>query len=147
MRYESSTIVKRAPEEVWAFLSDPFNVPRFTRGEWLEFRRDSPGPIGLGSSANARAIFFGLEFRLGAEVVEWNPPHGWAVRAKGAGFRSVLARIDLEPTAHGTMIRRREDYEPRPASRLMYWIAWPFLERRWRAADQHAKQLLEGGGD
>lgn len=144
MRYESSVVVNRPIEEVWAFMTDPFNLPRIGSGT-LGVRVTAPGPIGVGTTGHMRVVIFGLEARVGGAITEWDPPHAVAFSVKGAGLRSFSLRATLESTADGTKVVRVLEYEPRPAFKLFWWIALPFLRRSAHAHNQNFKRLLESG--
>ncbi len=144
MRYESSVVVNRPVEEVWAFMTDPFNLPRFGSG-MLGVRVTSPGSIGVGTTGHMRVVIFGLEARVSGAITEWDPPRAVAFSVKGAGFRSFSLRATLEATADGTKVVRVGEFEPQPALKLFWWIALPFLRRSAHAHNQNFKRLLEAG--
>ena len=48
MHLESSIVIRRPPEQVWAFLGEVSNIPRWDRGV-AGVERTSPGPMGVGS--------------------------------------------------------------------------------------------------
>lgn len=78
MRTETTVVVNRPIEEVWAFLMDPFNLPR-VGGSWLGARWTSPGPPGLGSTYQGRVAILGFETRISGAIAEWDPPHSAAL--------------------------------------------------------------------
>lgn len=142
MRIETSIVVDRPIEEVWAFMMDPFNLPRYG-GTWLGVRQTSAGPMGLGSTGQGRWVLFGFEARIGLAITEWNPPHTATLSVKGAGMRSASLRGILEVIAGGTKVMRVAEFEPRPAFKPLYWIAGPLIRRRAQATDRKLKRLLE----
>jgi carbon monoxide dehydrogenase subunit G len=143
MRLETSVVVNRPIEEVWAFLSDPFNIPRVTR--FLGVHQTSPGPPGLGTTFNGRMVIFGLEARISGAITEWDPPGAYAWSARGAGCRSISVRLILEATADGTKVVRVGQVDPRPAFKPLWWIALPFLRNTMGTSNQKFKRLLEAG--
>jgi hypothetical protein len=48
MHLESSIVIRRPPEQVWAFLGEVSNIPRWDRGV-AAVERTAPGPMGVGS--------------------------------------------------------------------------------------------------
>jgi hypothetical protein len=90
MYYETSVLISRPIEEVWSFLLDTFNIPRWNRS-WLALRPTSPPPLGLGSTFQARMMIFGYEVPVSAEVVNWDPPRAAAVSVRG-GIVTVQKR-------------------------------------------------------
>ncbi len=144
MRHESSVAVNRPIAEVWAFLTDPFNIPRFG-SMTLGVRWTSPGPIGPGTTYEGRVVILGFETRVSGTVTEWDPPHAVALLGGGMGFRSVSFRETHEATAEGTKIVRVLEWEPRPALKPLFWILVPLFRRRADAMMQDLKRLLEAG--
>jgi carbon monoxide dehydrogenase subunit G len=141
MRIETTIVIKRPIDEVWAFLLDPFNRPRASDA-WLAVRQTSPGQTGLGSTYQGRIMMLGFEKRIVGEITEWNPPHTVTLSAKVAGLRGFL-RGRLEAVADGTRVTRVTELESRPATRILWWILGPWWARKARAADQRMRQLLE----
>jgi len=141
MRIETSVVIKRPIGDVWTFMLDPFNRPRASDA-WLAVRQTSPGPTGLGSTYQGRMVMLGFETRIVGVITEWNPPHTVTLSASMAGLHGFL-RGRLEATPDGTKVTRVTELEPRPASRIFWWMLGPWWERKAHAADQRMKQLLE----
>jgi len=53
--------------------------------------------------------------------------------------------MTFDPTTEGTRFVRAVELDPKPAYRMVWWIAWPFLRRRSEAGNRRLKQLLESG--
>jgi hypothetical protein len=53
--------------------------------------------------------------------------------------------MTLDATEQGTRFVRAVDVDPKPAYKLFWWIAWPFMRRRSEAGNLRFKQLLESG--
>ena len=142
MRIETSVVIHRPIEEVWAFMTDPFNAPRW-RSAQLGVRATSPGPIGVGSTSQVRVVMLGFETRLSVVMTEWDPPHALAFSLVGAGIRSGSIRQTLKATADGIKATRLAELEPGPILKLLWPILGPYLRRKADAADQKLKRLLE----
>jgi carbon monoxide dehydrogenase subunit G len=141
MRYETSVVVDRPIEDVWASLVNPFNIPRWNPS-WLGIRPASPAPLGPGSTFQARMRLFGFEIRLDAEIVDWDPPRAGSFSVRGPiGSGSLRAR--LEETGAGTRLVRGTDIEPRPLLKPLFWIAGPLIRRRSAVYDQQFKRVIE----
>lgn len=145
MRYETSVVINLPLEEVWAFTKDLFfNLPRGS-GWALVIRQTSPGPIGVGTTFQQRVVILGFEARLSGVFTEWEPLHSLTFSLTGAGLRSGFIRATTEATADGTKLVGVIEFEPRPAFKPLWWIAWPFLKRRWDVATPNVKRLFEAG--
>jgi carbon monoxide dehydrogenase subunit G len=141
MRMESSVVVNRPIEEVWAFWNT-FNLPRASRG-FLGLRQTSPGPMALGSTLQGRVVILGFERRVELMVTEWDPPHSGTLSIEGAGIRSGLLSMTLEATAEGTRMVRTSEFEPRPVLKPLFWVLLPYFRRQAKATNQATKRLIE----
>lgn len=142
MRYETSVTISRPIEDVWEFILDPFNMPRWNPN-WLAIRPTSPAPFGLGSTFQARMAILGFEARARGEIVEWEPPRAVSFTIHIGRIASGLLRGRLEATEAGTRMVRVTELEPRPVLKPLFWIASPLFRRRADAYNQTAKRALE----
>jgi hypothetical protein len=143
MRIESSVVVNRPIDEVWAIMTNLFNFPR--AGSFLAVRQTSPGPMALGSTLQGRVVFLGFEKRFEGTVTEFDPPHAlaFALSVAGMGMRSYTMRGTLEVTTDGTRMVRVSELEPRPTLKPLWWILRPYNRRLAKATNQKIKRLLE----
>ena len=143
MRAQTSVVVNRPIEEIWAFMANPFNLPRATR--LLRARETSPGPLAVGSTLEGRSVFLGSEKRFELTVTEWDPPHAvmFAMSGMGMGVRSASLRSTLETISDGTRIVTVIELEPRPTVKLLWWILLPYIRHRMQGTDQKMKRRLE----
>ena len=144
LRNETSIVIDRSIEEVWAFMLDPFNLPRASKS-WLGARKITPGPLGLGSTVHGRWAIFGVEMRGRLEVTEWVPPHRVTLSGSAGWLRSIALGGRLESAANGTRMVRISTFDPHPAVRPVFWLLWPFI-RGWQGKnDRNFKRLIEAG--
>ena len=101
VRFESRVAVNRPIDEVWAFLTDPFNRPRVRSG-WLGAFQTSPGPMGVGSTFRGRVGILGGEKSIVCEVTQWGPPRRFAPSFSDGGMGLGYLRAASEATADGT---------------------------------------------
>ena len=145
MRHESSAVIDRPIDEVWAFVTDPFNASRMGGGR-LAARVTTPGPLGIGSTYQQRVAILGFETWVKTVVTELDPPHVLAHSAKDASIAgSFSARITLGPTAAGTRVVRAVEIEPRGIWKVFLPILGPLLWRQMEAQTRNLKRLLEAG--
>jgi len=144
MRAEVSVVVNRPIDEVWAFITDPFNIPRWGGGR-LSARVTPPGPIGVGSTIEYRVLMFGFERRVSFVFTELDPPHTAAASVTGSRFLSGSVRTALEATAAGTKIVRSGDLKVRGILRLLSPILAAFMRRQVDTQMRSLKRLLEAG--
>ena len=70
--FEMTVEIKRPPEEVFAFLSDLENDPRWRR-EWVDAKRTSKGPIGVGTTTSLFAKVLGRRTEAVYAVTAYDP--------------------------------------------------------------------------
>ncbi len=142
MRYEITVEIERPVEDVWAFMSETFNMPRL-RGQSLTFRQTSPGPVGVGTSYEGRAMVLGFETLVTGSIIEWDPPHATAAVVHARPLRSFTLRETFEPSAVGTRLTRSFDLELRLPLKIIWPVIGPLVVRRWRDATRNIKVLME----
>ena len=144
MHYETSAVINRPIEEVWALLTDPFNIPRFGRIT-LGVRKTSPGPTGVGAVWQGRMIFLGSERPVTGVVTEWDPPGATTWSGTIAGMGSFSLRQTPEVAADGTKVGRVIDGEPEGIFKLIWPILMLSLKRVERGDPERIKRFLEAG--
>ena len=71
---ERTEILKRPPDEVFAFFGDPWNLEAITP-PWLRFRITSAQEsLGVGAQLGYRLRLYGLPIRWRTEIARWQPP-------------------------------------------------------------------------
>lgn len=85
MRLAASQTIRRPAGEVFAFVSDASNNPRWQRGmracEWT-----TPPPVGVGSTYRQQASFLGRRVVTEFEVVEHTPGRSITIRSTSGPF-------------------------------------------------------------
>jgi len=146
MHHETSIVINRPIDEVWAFRTDFFNLARVS-GLMLQARLTTSGPLGLGSTLQGRLTILGFEAHVSATVTEWDPPHVVSYLVKGAGMRSATIRQTYEATADGTRVVSKGEFELRAALKPLWWLLRPYIKRRGNVGEQKMKRLLEARRD
>jgi len=141
MHAEDSVVIDRPIEEVWACLTDFFNVPLWGT-LLLSLRQTSPGPLGVGSTLQGRGSVGGFETRFNFVVKEWDPPHALAWSFAGRPGSSHQ-RFTLETVGDGTKVMRSQEIELRAPLKLIALFFLPYAKRRWHAGLQNMKRFLE----
>jgi Polyketide cyclase / dehydrase and lipid transport len=72
VKITDSTIIDRPVEEVWSFVSDPGNDPKWYQGT-MEVRQISERPIAVGTTFEAVIQFRGRFLVAGARCIVLNP--------------------------------------------------------------------------
>lgn len=142
MRLSVDCEIGRPADEVFAFVSDASNNPRWQKGqrscEWT-----SPLPIRAGSTYEQRARFLGRTVTNRFEVTEYEPGHAITIASTEGSF-PITVRRSVEPL-DGTRTRVRAEIEGEPGG--FFRIVGPVLRRlAQRSVDAdyaRLKRLLE----
>ena len=134
VRFENTVVIERPAAEVFAFLADLENVPRWNYA--IEStRKISEGPVGVGTTyRQTRTIPSRSEESL--EVTDLEPDRRFAVRGDLGPFHGTLT-YQLEPAGEATRLVNTADLEARGVMKL----AAPLAGGRVR--DAVAANLLE----
>jgi uncharacterized membrane protein len=137
---EKSVVVDRPVEEVFAFVAEGSNAPRWQEGlEAVEGRTDV-----IGSEYTEVRKFLGREMRSLMEVTAYEPNSRWAAKVlKGPVPYEVSVRV--EPQDGGTRLTTRVDGEPTGFFKVAEGMVKSQLEKSMEWNVQRLKQILEGG--
>lgn len=137
-----TTEIARPPAEVFAFATDPTQLPRWQTNT-VSAAPEEPGPLRDGS--RLREVHRGpggREMESLVEVSELDPDRAFALRML-EGPLLVDADLRFEPTAAGTRLRFRVHGQPRSAMRLLQPLLRLALKRRFRQHCEELKRVLE----
>jgi len=140
--FQNTVTIRRPVEEVFAFLADFENVPRWNYAI-VETTKVSPGPVGVGTTyRQTRSVPRRSE--EGFEVTAFEPPRRLEVQGQIGPFRARISYL-LEPTGSGTRLRNAVDLG---SSGLSTIVALPVTSRVKHAVAANLdtlKQLLDAG--
>lgn len=139
---EASIHISRPPDEVFAFVADAANNPKWRRNvirtEWLD-----DGPMRVGRRGRQTARLLGREWTVGAEVTEWDPPRSAAWRTV-EGPVSVRSWVRIEEDATGSLVSGGADGGfTGPIGRFLTWLAVPRMIRQAEVDLETLRRLLE----
>jgi carbon monoxide dehydrogenase subunit G len=100
-RFEGTVVIDRPIEEVFAFVADGENDPRFSP-RVLEIKKATDGPVGVGTVYDSTVKDAGMKTERRFELTEFSPPTRirWAERSKNIVTASE-GGYDLEPAGEG----------------------------------------------
>src|SRR2546423_15671244 len=101
-KIEFSIAVRRPVEEVFAYLTDPANLPEW-QSSAIEGRMEAAGPMAKGARFVEARKFMGRRFESTLEVTEYDPPRRFAFRVV-SGPVPFRADHPLEPSDGGTQL-------------------------------------------
>jgi Polyketide cyclase / dehydrase and lipid transport len=142
---ETRTPIDRAPGEVFAFVADQTNAPRWQQG-LRSVRRLDPGPIGMGSEHVFVRRFAGRVLESRNRFVAYEPPRRVEFEIP-AGWLSGRASYEVEPRAAGSLLISRMEFRAAGPGRLLEPLLARLLEHDARRDEDRLKQLLERSED
>lgn len=143
MQLSAAQVIRRPAEDVFAFVSDATNNPRWQRG-MRSCRWTSPPPIGVGSTYRQEAAFLGRRIVTDFEVVAHEPGRSVTIRSTSGPFPITVRRSVSPIDASSSRVEAAITGEPG----RFFRIAGPLLQRlaqRSVTADyRRLRALLDG---
>ena len=136
-----SVEIRRPPEEVFAFVTDPAGYPRW-QPSLLSVEPHTPGPLLLGSEATEVRRFLGRELETTWTCVEHRPCTRSAIECAD-GPVPFRGTFDLEPSGPGTTFTWTVETRG-AAARLGGPLTALATKRELAANAGRLKALLEG---
>src|SRR5215813_14235333 len=96
---EISTMINRPVEEVFAFVSNPENYPKWVSGS-SDVTITSTGPIGVGTTFRSAFTFLGRRIEGEVEFTEYEPNRSYAQKTT-SGPLPVESRVTFERVEGG----------------------------------------------
>jgi len=139
--FEINLVINRPIEEVFAFISNPENQPRW-RAATLEIRRVSSEPLNVGSIVRGRFTFLGRPFDGNLEIIAWEPDRSYATRMVEGPF-PLEAHYTLEPAEGGTHLTLLIEGQPGGFFKLAEPLVVSLAKRSYEADLNNLKEMLE----
>jgi uncharacterized protein YndB with AHSA1/START domain len=144
VRFELTLEIGVPPEEVYAYLADPSNLPVWQE-EVEAVERQGEGVLEAGETFTERRSFLGRRLESKVEVIASAPAREFSIRTSAGPVPFTVQHL-LEPArGGGTMLTViGEAHLPR-ALRLVAGGAARAARRRFDSDFERLKQVLEGG--
>jgi uncharacterized protein YndB with AHSA1/START domain len=103
-RFEATTVIDRPIEEVFAFLSDGTNDPKFSP-RVLEIAKTTDGPVGVGTTYASTVKDAGVKTKREFKITEFDAPTKirWSEVSKNL-VSAPEGGYDLAPEGTGTRV-------------------------------------------
>jgi carbon monoxide dehydrogenase subunit G len=138
-----SVTVERPREEVFAFVADARNRPRWDESVDSE-ELTSPEPIGVGTTVRTRLRSMGRDYEINWEVVEHQPPDRMTIESTSGPMSTTLA-YRLDARNGGTSVQFSVTGRPTGALRLLQPLIARNTQRNLDRGFARLKELLESG--
>jgi uncharacterized membrane protein len=138
---EISTVINRPLEEVFAFLSNPENGPKWSSGS-SDVTITSAGPLGVGSAYRSARTFLGRRIESEIEVTEYEPNRSYATKSTSGPF-PMQSRVIFERAEGGTRVTGTLVGEPGGFFKLAEPLLVSMVKRQFDADLANLKDLME----
>ncbi len=140
MKIETSIVINRPVEDVFAILSNVENNPKWSN-VFLDARKTSDGPIGVGTTWQIVGRAFGQPIEAEAQVTEYEPNRQWAQTQSGP----IPAKIwqTYEPVEEGTRVNVALEAEPGGFFKLAEPLLKTMMKRGIATDLANLKDLME----
>ena len=102
-RVEAGITIAAPPAEVFAFVADLANLPRWQTGI-VSAEQTSPDPVGVGSTARVVRTMAGQSLTVDLTITDFEPGRRLALASQASGV-SVTATLEMDPVDGGTVAR------------------------------------------
>lgn len=141
-KVEASTIIDRPVEDVWKFIADLANYPKWSP-DVVEMKQTSSGPLGVGSALQVRHP----DRTLSATVIEYKPNQNFTFELTSGPVKGTQVAFSIEAAEGKTRAHQSLDFRLSGLPKLM----GPFITgralRQGKAEAEanvgRVKQLLE----
>ena len=141
IQHEFKTTVARSPAEVFDFLVDYRNEPKW-EPNCRQAEKTSDGPIGQGTTFRANMKGMG---RVESKIVEFERPARFASQDKGRGVDG-RSEFRFEATNGGTQISGKLQMEPHGLMRVLEPLMRPKIKRMLDEVPEHLRRGIEAQG-
>lgn len=141
IQFTIETEIARPPTEVFAYVTDPAKLATWQTNT-VSALQEGDGPLGLGTRLREVHRAGGKNHESVVEVTEYEPDRAFALDVV-EGALPIDARITLEPTATGTLMRFGAHGRPTGVLRLAAPILRRVLERQFAGHCAMLRQVLE----
>lgn len=139
--FELNTVINRPTEEVFAVLANLENDLKW-RNEWVDARKTSESPIGLGTHFSLFAKAFGRRMETVYETIEYEPNRIAAWKAI-SGPIPLTFRRTVERVEGGTRITIIYEAELRGFFKLLMSLMGGSVRRQHEGDLLKLKELME----
>lgn len=136
-----SIVINRPVEEVFAFLSNPENNPKWS-SLTKEVQITSAGPIGMGTTYRSVATFLGRRIESDVKFTEYEPNRSFAQKST-SGPVPVENRVTFERVEGGTQVTSHQVAEVGGFFKVAEPLLVSMVKRQFEADLANLKDLME----
>jgi hypothetical protein len=140
-RIEAEIVINRPVEEVFDFVADERNEPRYN-SQMRRAEQVTEGPIGVGTRYRAELVSMGRPVQMDIEFTGHDRPRRLASTTH-VSFMETRGGLAFDPIPGGTRMRWSWEVQPRGILKLMGPLAAGMGRRQERRIWTGFKRLLE----
>jgi uncharacterized protein YndB with AHSA1/START domain len=141
--FDSSVTIKRSLDEVFAFVTEPTNEPKWHE-DVVDVKRATDGPIGAGSTFEWNMNFIGTH-RVRLKVTEFVPGRREVIAAASSGPLMPTFAYTFERVEGGTRFTRHGDIRVRGIMRLIEPVMKVIAPKHMQGLLEKLKLVMEEG--
>ncbi len=141
INFEISTLVDRPIEDVFAFMSNPLNMPKW-QAMIAKIEQTVPGAVGIGSKFNVHAAMLGRAMEGVMEITSYEPPTKFGFTNK-AGPMEVSVTVTLKPVGTGAKVTINAEGNPAGVFKLAEGPLTHQIKNQMEANLAKLKSVLE----
>ena len=145
MNYETSFVINRPIDEVFAFTTNQENQPKW-QSRVQEKKKTSDGPIGVGTTWRGVGKFLGRRLEVSTVVTEYELNRTYAGRSTSGPF-PIEARQSYEPVEGGTRVTFMISAQPGGFFKVAEPVLLNLYKRQAEAELATLKEFMEAGLD
>ncbi|HEX4207983.1 MAG TPA: SRPBCC family protein [Ktedonobacteraceae bacterium] len=143
MRIEKQVIIHKPIEEVFAFLTDMRNVPRWTLVKSIRPSDPNDPSVAVGKTFVQHIEFMNQHFEVQTEVTHYEPPRLFAFLLK-SGPLPLESRFTLTPDDDGTQLTLVGEGEPGSVLKVLGPLAVNIARKQLDSQLNTLKSIMEG---
>lgn len=141
--FDLSTLVDRPIPEVFTFLSNPLNLPKW-QSMVASIEQVTPGAVGVGSKYKVSAEMLGRKIDGLMEITTFAPPDKFGFTNQ-AGPMQVTVTVTLKPVGTGAKIALHADGNPGGVFKLAEGVLAGQVKSQMEGNLARLKSVLEAG--
>ena len=142
MQYEVSTLINRPIADVFQFVTNVTNQPKWQASS-VENTQLTPGPMAVGVTIQHVGKWLGRRYVGTGQVTEFEPDKQWGYKTLGGPYQLEM-HYRFEPAPSGTRLKMLVDGEDSGFFRLPAPLLRFFAQRVLQGDLDRLKRVLEG---
>ena len=134
--------IDRPVDEVFAFVADPANFPRWAGALVKASRQTSPGPVGVGTTFTQVNMLMGRRFISEMRVVTHKPPRRYEYITTAGPIR-FAGHYTFAPAGSGTRFTSVDQSQVSGLLRYLQPLLQPFAQRQIKVNLNRLKAVIE----